>query len=99
MLSICYFSLGGVDTQDASDAKNYYFKATFYEDPVINMHTEEPIRTLKVLAHRHMNIMNLKCKLEPYIEVPMEYFKIFRHTASHTEIECTRLNEDLQTFK
>lgn len=63
------------------------------------MNTEEPVRMLKVLAHRYMKIMNLKCKLEPYIEVPMEYFKIFRHSSALNEFECSRLNEDLQSFR
>lgn len=87
------------DMLDVNQMKNYYFKATYYEEPAFNDGSEEPVQTLKVLVHRHMNIANLKRVLEPYIKVPMEYFKIFRINSSQTETECTRLTEDLRNFK
>lgn len=87
------------DMLDVNQTKHYYFKATYYEEPSFNDNSDAPVQTLKVLVHRHMNIANLKRVLEPYIKVPMEYFKIFRMNSSQTETECTRLNEDLRTFK
>lgn len=94
----------GDDDTDMLDvnqaAKKYYFKATYYEEPIIVDNNEEPIRrTLSVLVDSHINVANLKRVLEPYIKVPMEYFKIFRHNSSQNEIECTRLTEDLRSFK
>ncbi|XP_055315105.1 ubiquitin carboxyl-terminal hydrolase 47 isoform X3 [Sitodiplosis mosellana] len=93
----------GDDDTDMLDvnqaAKKYYFKATYYEEPIIVDNNEEPIRrTLSVLVDSHINVANLKRVLEPYIKVPMEYFKIFRHNSSQNEIECTRLTEDLRSF-
>lgn len=87
------------DHSDIDQVKDYYFKATYYEEPALDDNTEEPIRTLKVLVHRHMNIVNLKRVLEPYIKVPMEYFKIFRYSSTQNEIECTRLSENLRSFR
>lgn len=82
----------------APPTKNYYFKAVFCEEMTMN-ETEEPIRMLKVLVHNNMIIANLKRALEPFVKVPMEYFKIFRISSSQTEKECTRLNENLTSFK
>lgn len=88
------------DMLDVNQAKKYYFKATYYEEPIIVDNNDEPIRrTLSVLVDSHINVVNLKRVLEPYIKVPMEYFKIFRHNSSQNEIECTRLTEDLRSFK
>lgn len=88
------------DMLDVNQAKKYYFKAVYYEEPVIGDSEDEPIRrTLSVLVDSNINIANLKRFLEPYIKVPMEYFKIFRHNSSQNEVECTRLTEDLRSFK
>lgn len=88
------------DMLDVNQANKYYFKAVYYEEPVIGDNNEEPIRrTLSVLVDSHINVANLKRVLEPYIKVPMEYFKIFRHNSSQNEVECTRLTEDLRAFK
>lgn len=88
------------DMLDVNQSKKYYFKATYYEESIIADNNEEPIRrTLSVLVDNHVNIANLKRVLEPYIKVPMEYFKIFRHNSSKNETECTRLNENLRSFK
>ncbi|XP_031619612.1 ubiquitin carboxyl-terminal hydrolase 47 isoform X2 [Contarinia nasturtii] len=87
------------DMLDMIQSKKYYFKANYYEEPIVVDNNEEPIRrTLSVLVDSHMNVANLKRVLEPYIKVPMEYFKIFRHNSSQNEIECTRLNDDLRSF-
>lgn len=88
------------DMIDVNQAKKYYFKANYYEEPIVVDNNEEPIRrTLSVLVDSYMNVANLKRVLEPYIKVPMEYFKIFRHNSSQNEIECTRLTDDLRSFK
>lgn len=79
-------------------SRQHYFKAHYYEEPS-TMESDEPMRMLKVLVHNHMIISNLKRALEPFIKVPMEYFKIFRIGAAQTETECTRLTEDLTSFK
>lgn len=86
------------DMRDIDHPKQYYFKAQYYEESS-TMESDEPIRMLKVLVHNHMNIANLKRALEPHIKVPMEYFKIFRISVTHTETECTRLTENLTSFK
>lgn len=86
------------DMLDVGQTSKYYFKAQYYEEPS-TMESDEPMRMLKVLVHNHMIISNLKRALEPFIKVPMEYFKIFRIGASQTETECTRLTEDLTSFK
>lgn len=89
------------DMLDVNQAKKYYFKAVYYEEPIIGGDSnEEPIRrTLSVLVDSYINIANLKRVLEPHVKVPMEYFKIFRHNSSQTEVECTRLADDLRQFK
>lgn len=86
------------DMLDVNPSKPYYFKANYYEESS-SMESDEPVRMLKVLVHNHMIVANLKRALEPFIQVPMEYFKIFRIGASQTETELTRLTEDLTLFK
>lgn len=90
------------DMLDVQQNKKYFFKAVYYEEPVIggseNNEEDGIRRVLSVLVDNTMNIAHLKRVLEPYIKVPMEYFKIFRHNASQTEVECTRLTEDLRSF-
>lgn len=86
------------DMLNVGQPKKYYFKAQYYEEPT-TMESDEPVRMLRVLVHNQMIISNLKRALEPFIKVPMEYFKIFRIGASQTETECTRLKEDLSQFK
>lgn len=86
------------DMLDVGQSKQYYFKAHYYEESS-SMESDEPVRMLKVLVHNHMIVAKLKRALEPFIRVPMEYFKIFRIGASQTETELTRLTEDLTSFK
>lgn len=90
------------DMLDVQQNKKYFFKAVYHEEPVIgggDNNEEDGIRRLlSVLVDNTINIAHLKRVLEPYIKVPMEYFKIFRHNASQTEVECTRLTEDLRSF-
>lgn len=82
---------------EAKNANDTYFKATFAEEPSTD-ESNGPTRILKVLVHKNQIIGNLKRALEPYIEVPMEYFKIFRHTSA-LETECSRLNDKITMFE
>lgn len=85
------------DMVDDTKSRDSYFKAVYYEEP-ISGESNEPTRMLKVLVHKNLIVGNLKRALEPHIKVPMEYFKIFRHTSS-LETECSRLNEKISMFK
>lgn len=86
------------DMIDDSKHRDLYFKVTYYEEPSTS-ESGEPTRILKVLVHKNTIIANLKRALEPYVKVPMEYFKIFRVISSQSETECTRLNEKISIFK
>ncbi|CAH1708005.1 unnamed protein product [Chironomus riparius] len=57
----------------------------------------ESQKILKVLADRRMSVNKLKIKLQPYVKIPMEYFKIFHVFAAQTENECTQLSASLNT--
>lgn len=93
---------------DNSKGRKYYFKASFLdEDAELSSNLmprsaseacNGPQKILKVLVDGGMILGNLKQLLEPFIKVPKEYFKIFR-MSSLTETECTRLTEQLSTFK
>ena len=48
-------------------------------------------KILKVLVDRRMTVNKLKIKLQPYIKIPMEFFKIFHVPAAQNENECTKL--------
>lgn len=85
------------DMGDDTKASETYFKAVYYEEPIIG-DANEPTRMLKVMVHKSWNVGNLKQALEPYVKVPMEYFKIFRHTTP-SETECSRLGEKISMFK
>lgn len=93
----CYGGDDDADMLDVGQTKNYYFKASYYEEPGTG-DSDEPTRMLKVLVHRNLIIANLKRALEAYVKVPMEHFKIFRMDKTQ-EIEYTNLNEDLTSFK
>lgn len=69
---------------------NYFFKAT----EVSSEPSDHVGKTLKVLVDKRTNLVKLKKELEPYVGVPMEYFKIYRQYSSQ-DIECTRLTETL----
>lgn len=92
-----YYGDDDTDMSDENKPKDSYFKAVYYEEPATG-DSGEPTRILKVLVHKNLIIANLKRALEPHIQVPMEYFKIFRYTSS-VETECSRLNEKLGMFK
>lgn len=55
-------------------------------------------KILKVLVDKRMSVNKLKELIQPFVKIPMEYFKIFRQL--HLENECTRLQDSLSaTFK
>lgn len=59
--------------------------------------TSDSQKILKVLADRRMSVNKLKLKLQPYVKIPMEYFKIFHVLAAQTENECTQLSSTLNS--
>lgn len=59
--------------------------------------TCESQKILKVLVDRRMSVNKLKTKLQPFVKIPMEYFKIFHVLAAQTENECTQLSASLNT--
>jgi hypothetical protein len=78
---------------------NLYFKALPYEEPAV-WEGEDTQKMIKVYTHKQMLIKDLKRELEPYIKVPLEYFKIFKMSVDNqAETECVRLTENLMNFK
>lgn len=73
---------------------NYYFKAT----EIPTEPNEHVGKTLKVLVDKRTNLIKLKKDLEPYVGVPMEYFKIYRQYSTQ-EVECSRLTETLSSSR
>lgn len=59
--------------------------------------SSESQKILKVLVDRRMSVNKLKMKLQPYVKIPMEYFKIFHVLAAQTENECTQLSLSLSS--
>lgn len=55
----------------------------------------------QVLVNKAMTIADLKEKLQSYVNVPMEYFKLFRIGSNSTgiETELTNLTDKLSMFK
>ncbi|XP_069705284.1 ubiquitin carboxyl-terminal hydrolase 47 isoform X2 [Periplaneta americana] len=81
------------DTAGATTrATNYYFKAAPYTD-------NDNQRMLKVLVDKRMLLGTLKKDLEPYVGVPVEYFKIYRLYPGQQEFECARLTESLGSYR
>ncbi|XP_076649959.1 ubiquitin specific protease 47 isoform X2 [Halictus rubicundus] len=75
------------NTNVETDDKEYYFKATPYED-IDN-------QFLKVEVSRKMKYSMLKTKLEPYIGVPKEYFKISYKSEDLEDSAYYKLQENL----
>lgn len=59
--------------------------------------SSESQKILKVLVDRRMSVNKLKIKLQPYVKIPMEFFKIFHVLAAQTENECTQLSVSLNS--
>jgi len=53
---------------------------------------------LKVLVDKRMKLSTLKKDLEPFVGVPVEYFKVFRLSSSG-ESECSCLTEQLSSYE
>ncbi|XP_021936857.1 ubiquitin carboxyl-terminal hydrolase 47-like isoform X2 [Zootermopsis nevadensis] len=69
----------------------YYFRAVPYID-------DDNQRMLKVLVDKRMFLGTLKKDLEPYVGVPVEYFKIYRLYSGQQEFECARFKESLGSY-
>lgn len=54
---------------------------------------------LKVLVDKRVFIGHLKKYLEPYVGVPLEYFKICRLNSGQLEFDCARLTESLGSYR
>ncbi|KAF7405145.1 hypothetical protein HZH66_004051 [Vespula vulgaris] len=78
-----------IQTSDIDDESEYYFKATSC--------TNNTRKLLKVLVDKRMRLSTLKKDLQPYVGVPVEYFKVFRQSGD-SESECTCLTEQLFSF-
>lgn len=97
--------------QNGNDESEYFFKAVMpnqFEGGASgsvdsgNENDEETTdndsqKILKVLADRRMSVNKLKIKLQPYVKIPQEYFKIFHVPSAQNENECTQLSSSLNT--
>lgn len=92
------------DSNFTNDDGDFFFKAVqpptqfeAAESDEDTIDTSESQRILKVLADRRMSVNKLKQKLQPFVKIPMEYFKIFHVLAAQTENECTQLSSTLNS--
>jgi len=96
--------------QNGNDESSYFFKAILpsqkegstsgsidsgNENDEETSDSSESHKILKIHADRRMSVGKLKELLQPFIKIPMEFFKIFRVLSMHSENECTRLGESL----
>lgn len=96
--------------QKGNDECDYFFKAVLpntskgaasrsvdsgNENDEDSTDSSDSQRILKVLADRRMSVNKLKIKLQTYVQIPMEYFKIFHVLAAQSENECTQLSANL----
>ncbi|KAL6422951.1 hypothetical protein ACFW04_010448 [Cataglyphis niger] len=80
-----------IENWDIDDDSDYYFRAKPYTDS-----TQQKL--LKVLVDKRMRLSTLKKDLEPFVSVPVDYFKIFRLSNSG-ESECSCLTEQLNSYE
>ncbi|CAL1686058.1 unnamed protein product [Lasius platythorax] len=80
-----------IENWDIDDDSDYYFRATPYTDS-----TQQKL--LKVLVDKRMRLSTLKKDLEPFVSVPVDYFKVFRLSNSG-ESECSCLTEQLNSYE
>ncbi|XP_071555932.1 ubiquitin carboxyl-terminal hydrolase 47 isoform X1 [Temnothorax nylanderi] len=80
-----------IENWDIDDDSDYYFRATPYADS-----TQQKL--LKVLVDKRMRLSTLKKDLEPFVGVPVKYFKVFRLSNSG-ESECSCLTEQLNSYE
>jgi ubiquitin carboxyl-terminal hydrolase 47 len=57
------------------------------------------LSVLKVLVDKRMFLGTLKKDLEPYVGVPVQYFKIYRLNTGQQEFECARPTENLGSYR
>jgi ubiquitin carboxyl-terminal hydrolase 47 len=57
------------------------------------------LSVLKVLVDKRTFLGTLKKDLEPYVGVPVEYFKIYRLYPGQQEFECARPNERVDSYR
>jgi ubiquitin carboxyl-terminal hydrolase 47 len=70
------------------------------EDDTVSSSSDSQQKILRILTDKDMSIGKLKEYLQPYVRVPMEYFKLFHVNLSQTETEITKLTDTLNnTFK
>ncbi|XP_050452269.1 ubiquitin carboxyl-terminal hydrolase 47 [Cataglyphis hispanica] len=80
-----------IENWDIDDDSDYYFRAKPYTDS-----TQQKL--FKVLVDKRMRLSTLKKDLEPFVSVPVDYFKIFRLSNSG-ESECSCLTEQLNSYE
>jgi ubiquitin carboxyl-terminal hydrolase 47 len=98
--------------QNGNDETTYFFKGILPNQSNVSSNgsvdsgnendedttdTSESQKVLKIFADRRMSVNKLKMKLQPFVKIPMEYFKIFHVLAAQTENECTQLSASLNT--
>lgn len=65
-----------------SEPREFYFQAYPIND--------EPQRSLRVMADKRIQLQTFTEKLQPYIGVPVEYFKIYRQSCLW-DMECSQM--------
>ncbi|XP_065074039.1 ubiquitin carboxyl-terminal hydrolase 47 isoform X2 [Ochlerotatus camptorhynchus] len=88
---------------------DYYFKVAplEYHNPNADSGAEEDSssnssdseKVIKVLIDKRANHGYLKYRLQSYLHVPMEYFKLFKNSAVSSQQEITLLKEELNAYK
>lgn len=86
---------------------DYYFKVAplEYHSPNADSGAEEDSssssdseKVIKVLIDKRANHGYLKYRLQSYLHVPMEYFKLFKNSAVSSQQEITLLKEELNAY-
>lgn len=87
---------------------DYYFKVAplEYHNPNADSGAEEDSsssssdseKVIKVLIDKRANHGYLKYRLQSYLHVPMEYFKLFKDSAVSSQQEITLLKEELNAY-
>lgn len=97
--------------QNGNDESDFFFKAVLpdqfdetsasvdsgNENDEDTIDSSDSQKILKVLADRRMSVNKLKLKLQPFVKIPMEYFKIFHVLSAQNENECTQLTSTLNS--
>lgn len=73
----------------------HYFKATRY---MSNGEYSDVVWNLKVLVDKRMNLAKFKKNLEPFVGVPVEYFKVYRQYPNQ-DVEWSTLKDTLMSTK